>query len=67
MNLHFTLEIMAIFVFIVSFLTSFMLIPKLIGIIHYKKLMDHPDERSSHSKKTPTLGGVDLEIQLRVK
>lgn len=64
MNLSFTLEIVAVFVFIVSFLTSFIIIPKLIGIVHYKNLMDHPDERSSHVEKTPTLGGVAFFISL---
>ncbi len=64
MNLHFTLEIVAVFVFIVSFLTSYILLPKLIGIVHYKKLMDNPNERSSHSEKTPTLGGVVFFVSL---
>jgi UDP-N-acetylmuramyl pentapeptide phosphotransferase/UDP-N-acetylglucosamine-1-phosphate transferase len=33
-------------------------VPKIIGVVEYKNLMDHPEHRSSHFKKTPTLGGV---------
>ncbi|MDN3641077.1 MraY family glycosyltransferase [Lutimonas halocynthiae] len=58
------LEGVAIFVFIASFLSTFILIPKLLGIIHFKNLMDHPDERSSHKEKTPTLGGVTFFISI---
>lgn len=32
--------------------------PKIIGVVEYKRLMDDPNQRSSHSTKTPTLGGV---------
>jgi len=32
--------------------------PLIIETVHYKKLMDHPNERSSHSEITPTLAGV---------
>ncbi len=64
MNLSFTLEITALFVFLISFVTTYILIPKLIGIVHYINLMDHPDERSSHNEKTATLGGVSFYISL---
>jgi UDP-N-acetylmuramyl pentapeptide phosphotransferase/UDP-N-acetylglucosamine-1-phosphate transferase len=34
------------------------MIPLIINTVHYKKLMVDPNERSSHSFSTPTLGGV---------
>ncbi|MEL4457149.1 MraY family glycosyltransferase [Lutimonas vermicola] len=57
-------ETVALVVLLLGFLTTFILIPKLIGISRYKNLMDHPDERSSHDEKTPTLGGVAFYISL---
>ncbi|WP_289037871.1 MraY family glycosyltransferase [uncultured Zobellia sp.] len=32
--------------------------PKIIWVVERKRLMDDPDKRSSHSLKTPTMGGV---------
>ncbi|WP_378180251.1 MraY family glycosyltransferase [Aquimarina sp. SS2-1] len=32
--------------------------PKIIGLVKYKNLMDDPNIRSSHVKRTPTLGGI---------
>lgn len=48
----------AIAVFIGSFLMTYLTIPKIIGVVAYKRLMDNPNERSSHQMKTPTLGGI---------
>lgn len=50
----------AILVFIGSFLLTYLTIPKIIKIVEYKRLMDDPNKRSSHSAKTPTLGGVSF-------
>ena len=58
------LEGVALLVFLASFLSTFILIPRLIGIIRYKDLMDDPDERSSHTEKTPTLGGVTFFVSI---
>ncbi len=44
--------------FIGAYLLTFFTIPKIIGLVEYKNLMDNPNSRSSHIKKTPTLGGV---------
>ena len=41
-----------------SYILTFLTIPKIIGLVEYKKLMDEPNKRSSHIKRTPTLGGV---------
>jgi UDP-N-acetylmuramyl pentapeptide phosphotransferase/UDP-N-acetylglucosamine-1-phosphate transferase len=45
-------------VFIGAFLLTYLTIPKIIGVVEYKRLMDNPNQRSSHSTKTPTLGGI---------
>jgi len=54
----------AISVFIGSFLLTYLTIPKIIKIVEYKRLMDDPNKRSSHSLKTPTLGGVSFYYTL---
>ncbi len=43
---------------IISFVITFIMIPKLIGIMRYEKLMDEPNSRSSHNTKIPILGGI---------
>lgn len=48
----------ATLVFIGAFLLTYLTIPKIIGVVAYKRLMDDPNQRSSHSSKTPTLGGI---------
>lgn len=50
----------AILLFVGAFLLTYLTIPKIIGVVQYKKLMDNPNERSSHKKVTPTLGGVSF-------
>ncbi len=56
--IHFT------FIFIGSFVLTYHVIPKIIGVITYKQLMDHPNERSSHTYQTPSLGGIAFYITL---
>ena len=48
----------AVALFIGVFLLTYLTIPKIIGVVEYKRLMDAPNQRSSHANKTPTLGGV---------
>ncbi|NIX63934.1 undecaprenyl/decaprenyl-phosphate alpha-N-acetylglucosaminyl 1-phosphate transferase [Gaetbulibacter sp. S0825] len=48
----------AILFFVGAYLLTFLIIPKIIGLVEYKKLMDEPNIRSSHVKVTPTLGGI---------
>jgi len=50
--------VIGIFIFLISYVISRRMIPLIIETVHYKKLMDHPNERSSHSEVTPTLAGV---------
>ena len=40
------------------FLLTYFTIPRIIGVVRYKKLMDNPNDRSSHKTITPTLGGI---------
>lgn len=58
------IDILLIIILSISFFTSYLLIPKLIGIIKFKNLMDSPVNRSSHEVKTPTLGGIVFYISL---
>ena len=48
----------AISIFIGSFLLTYLTIPKIIRVVEHKRLMDDPNQRSSHSNRTPTLGGI---------
>ena len=48
----------AILLFVGTFLLTYLTIPKIIRVARFKKLMDNPNQRSSHTTKTPTLGGV---------
>lgn len=53
-----------ILLFLISFVITYLMIPKLIGVIRYKKLMDNPNIRSSHVNKTPTLGGIAFFVSI---
>ena len=50
----------AVSIFIGSFLLTYLTIPKIIGVVEYRRLMDSPNHRSSHQSRTPTLGGVSF-------
>jgi UDP-N-acetylmuramyl pentapeptide phosphotransferase/UDP-N-acetylglucosamine-1-phosphate transferase len=50
----------AISLFIGAFLLIYLTIPKIIKVVEYKRLMDDPNQRSSHVQRTPTLGGVSF-------
>ena len=56
--------VFAVFIFGISFVISNKMIPLIIETVHYKKLMDHPNGRSSHSEITPTLAGVSFFASL---
>ena len=53
-----------IIAFVLSVLATAYLVPKIIRIVRFKKLMDDPNERSSHSEATPSLGGMAFFIVL---
>jgi len=50
--------------FIGAFLLTYFTIPKIIAVVEYKKLLDKPNQRSSHKKVTPTLGGIAFYFTL---
>lgn len=54
----------AILLFLGAFLLTYLTIPKIIGVVEYRRLTDNPDGRSSHSLRTPTLGGVSFYYTL---
>ncbi|MEW4922390.1 MraY family glycosyltransferase [Algibacter sp. 2305UL17-15] len=49
-----------VFFFLGAYILTYFTIPKIIGLVEYKNLMDNPNSRSSHLKRTPTLGGVSF-------
>lgn len=58
------LIIQSIAAFLISIIGTAYLIPKIISIVKFKKLMDNPNERSSHDEATPSLGGMAFYIVL---
>lgn len=59
-----TTELYIVALLIGSFGLTYFLVPKISGIVHYKQLMDNPNERSSHSQATPNLGGIAFYVVL---
>lgn len=51
---------LALMALAIAYLISIRIYPTIIHLGHTKNLMDEPCERSMHSNKTPTLGGVGL-------
>lgn len=47
-----------------SFIVTYFIMPKIINVVTYKRLMENPNERSSHSKMIPSLGGIAFYIVL---
>lgn len=45
-----------------SFFTTYFIIPRIINVVTYKRLMENPNHRSSHIKKVPSLGGIAFYI-----
>ena len=54
--------IILISLFIFSIVCTLFIMPKIIGVVTYKRLMDNPNERSSHAIQTPSLGGIAFFI-----
>lgn len=55
-----SLYLKVILSFSLSFLLTFIAIPKIIRVSYRKQLMDVPGARSSHVRKVPRLGGVAI-------
>jgi len=51
---------------IISFILTYLIIPKIIWVVREKKLIDHPEDRSSHSVSTPTMAGVAFFLTLMI-
>lgn len=56
--------VVGIWIFALSFLVSYLVLPKIIYIVINKGLMDIPNARSSHSNRTPTMGGIAFYISI---
>lgn len=63
-NLHIGVHIL--WVLVLSFVITNSMVPRIIMTVHYKKLMDQPNERSSHRKRTPTLAGIAFFASLMI-
>src|SRR5690606_5447622 len=61
-----SLYLKVILSFSLSFLLTFIAIPKIIRVSYRKQLMDIPGVRSSHVKKVPRLGGVAIYFAITV-
>lgn len=59
-----SLEVASVWIFLLSFLVCYLALPSIIYVVQYRNLMDHPNERSSHSQKTPTMGGIAFYVSL---
>ncbi|WP_203969936.1 glycosyltransferase family 4 protein [Capnocytophaga stomatis] len=57
-------EIIAIWIFVLSFAVCYLAMPSIIYVVRRKNLMDNPNGRSSHSQKTPTMGGIAFYVSL---
>lgn len=51
-------------VFLFSFILTDLMIPLIIKVVRQNSLSVEPNERSSHVKKTPTLGGISFYISI---
>lgn len=51
---------------IISFIVSCSSYPAIINVAKAKNLMDHSDERSSHTGKVPNLGGIGIYLSITV-
>jgi len=65
--MNFLLENHAIYgmlIVLASLMISYVVIPRVITLVEFKQLMDDPDHRSSHTQRTPTLGGISFYVSL---
>ena len=51
-------------IFLVAFLTTYFIIPKIIWVVNSRDLIDKPDHRSSHQSSTPTMAGVSFFLAI---
>ena len=58
------LELWLTIVFVIAFYMSYSAFPAIFNVAEAKHLMDEPTDRSTHSVKTPTLGGISIYLSL---
>lgn len=58
------LELWLAIVFLIAFFMSYSSFPAIFNVAEAKHLMDEPTDRSIHSIKTPTLGGISIYLSL---
>lgn len=51
---------------VISFIVSATSYPAIINVAKAKNLMDHSDERSSHTGKVPNLGGIGIYLSIMI-
>lgn len=59
-NLFDIAEVYFLPLLVLSFFIAYIIIPAIIRVSHEKHLFDEPNDRSSHVRKTPSLGGVAI-------
>lgn len=59
-------ELWLIIVFVIAYFMSYSTFPAIFNVAEAKHLMDEPTDRSVHSVKTPTLGGIGIYLSLVV-
>lgn len=47
-----------------SFVITYLIMPRIIGVVKYKSLMENQNQRSSHKVQTPSLGGIAFYISM---
>ena len=60
------LDLWLLSAFLIAFLVAVFTFPTVLHVARAKQLMDEPGERSVHSTKTPTLGGIGIYLSLVV-
>lgn len=58
------LELWLAIAFLIAFFMSYSSFPAIFNVAEAKHLMDEPNDRSIHSVKTPTLGGISIYLSL---
>ena len=53
-----TYAIFPYFIFLVGFVITYVIIPKILEVVHSKGLIDKPNDRSSHVESVPSMAGV---------
>jgi UDP-GlcNAc:undecaprenyl-phosphate GlcNAc-1-phosphate transferase len=52
--------LVVILAFLTALTLTYITLPSIIGIARFKRLFDEPNDRSSHTENTPSLGGIGI-------